>query len=155
MPALGSIFVFYIPPLALAKIVNLGTTKASSYELSTYLPYIALFAGSWLAGEAMWRIGMHFAIKAEVAAVRKLYINGLANILKRDLSFFHDNFAGSLTKRTISYANRYIDVADLMIFDVFTKLIPVLFAMIVLAFYSPWLTLCLIGWLGLSIHQIS
>lgn len=148
LPAIGSIFVFYIPPLALTKIVSLGVDHSGGFN--SYIPYIALFAGSWLIGEMLWRIGMEFAIKAEIRAAEKLYKDGLSFLLKRDLSFFHDNFAGSLTKRTVAYASRFIDVADTVIFNVFSQIVPVIFAAIVLWIYSPWLVLVLFSWLLLT-----
>jgi len=87
-------------------------------DMGDFVPYIILFVGSLLLGEMMWRLGIHFAIKTEVKAVTDLYEKGLSQLLRQDLRFFHDNFAGSLTKRTIAYAVRYIDVFDTMIFNV-------------------------------------
>ncbi len=149
LPAIGSIFVFYIPAIFLSEIVKRGTSDGGTTLLNV-LPLIGLFAGSWFLGEMMWRLGMHFAIKFQVRGVENLYRVGLARLLDHDLRFFHDNFAGSLTKRTLAYANRYVDVLDTMLFNVFANIIPVIFAAIVLATYSGWLSLLLIGTLTVS-----
>ena len=43
-----------------------------------------------------------------------LYIEAMDELLAKDLSFFQDNFAGSLTKRALGYARRFEDVFDVL-----------------------------------------
>ena len=58
-------------------------------------------------------------------------------LLAKDLAFFHDNFAGSLTKRALGYARRFEDVFDVMAFSVVAQMLPLVFAAVVLWTYSP------------------
>ncbi len=146
LPSINTILVAYVPPLAVSQIVATAADN-QTHQFSDFTPYILLFVGSWILGEVVMRIGIHYMIKAEVYGTQRLYEDGLKLLLSRDLSFFHDNFAGSLTKKTTGYANRYIDVFDTMGYNVISKTVPVIFASIVLAFYSPLLVICLLGWL--------
>lgn len=143
LPAFGTIFVFYIPAYAVSKAVEIGLSGTAD-SLSDFQGPITLFVGSWLLGEAMWRVGIYFANIAETRGVKELYRKGLRQLLNHDLAFFNDNFAGSLTKRTLSYANRYIDAFDTMLYNVFPNLIPSIFAIILLSTYSLWLGLILL-----------
>ena len=42
-------------------------------------------------------------------------------LLAKDAAFFHDNFAGSLTKRVLSFAAGFEDFADTLMFNVDRK----------------------------------
>jgi ATP-binding cassette, subfamily B, bacterial len=68
-------------------------------------------------------------------------------LLAKDLSFFHDNYVGSLTKRALGYARRFEDVFDVMAFQVLANVLPLGFVAFVLWKYSPWLILTLVGML--------
>lgn len=149
-PAVGSILIFYIPPLIVAKIIELATS-GEIISFSDVFKYIALFGLVWILGEACWRVGLHYIIKAEANGVKKLYDEGLAKLLKQDTSFFINSFSGSLTKKTNGYAFRFIDAMDTLLFNVFPSLVPAFFALIVLFFYSPWLGLMLFGWIALAV----
>lgn len=50
MPAIGSILIFFIPPLIIAKIVNIFVAQNYISLNLTYV-HIALLGGSWLLGE--------------------------------------------------------------------------------------------------------
>ncbi len=61
---------------------------------------------------------MHCLIRAETNGIEDLYIEGMDELLIRDAAFFHDNFAGSLTKRVLSFASRYEDFLDYLCFNI-------------------------------------
>src|SRR4029453_8967034 len=77
-----------------------------------------------------------------------LYIEAMDELLVKDLAFFHNNFAGSLTKRALGYAKRFEDVFDVLVFSVSANLIPLVCAAVVLWSYSPLLILVLVGLMG-------
>jgi ATP-binding cassette subfamily B protein len=151
LPAIGSVFVFYIPTLIVTKLIS---NNHAGKDFIDYLPYILLFAGSWLFGESLWRVGIYFINRVDIRSMIQLYEDGLAQLLRHDIAFFHDNFAGSLTKRSLSYANRFEDVFDTLVFNVLPNLVPTIFAAIVLSFYSPWLSICLVAWLFVAVATI-
>jgi ATP-binding cassette, subfamily B, bacterial len=142
LPGIGEVFVFYAPPLVVARLLSsvARNEQLSSRELA---PYVLTFAGLWFAGEAIWRFAATLIARAEVRGIESLYIEAMDELLAKDLSFFHDNYGGSLTKRALGYARRFEDVFDVMSFQVITSLIPLTFVSVVLWRYSPWLILTL------------
>lgn len=143
LPGIGNIFVFYAPPLVIAHILGKFTNGAPT--LHQLLPYILLFAGVWAIGEILWRVGIQALIKAETLGTQRLYNQALGFMLEKDISFFHDNFAGSLTKRVIGYSWKYIDLMDTLAFRICAAYLPTIFVVYVLWHYSPWLVLALMG----------
>ena len=61
-----------------------------------------------------------------------LYIEAMDELLAKDLAFFHDNYAGSLTKRALGYARRFEDVFDVLAFQVAPTVLPLGFVAVVL-----------------------
>ena len=150
LPAVGTIFVFYIPPVAIAKIVSIANSDVNP-DFTKFIPYVIAFGVSWLIGELLWRLGIFFDIRSHDKALRQIQSAGLGQVLKHDVKFFHDNFAGSLTKKTTGYSARFVDVNDVFMLNVFPNIIPGIFALIVLTFYSPLLSICLAGWIILTL----
>jgi ATP-binding cassette subfamily B protein len=60
-------------------------------------------------------------------------------LFAKDAAFFHDNFAGSLTKRVLSFATRFEEFVDTLTFQVVGSLVPLGFASVVLWRYEPLL----------------
>lgn len=147
LPGIGNIFIFYAPPLIIARVLGefAGDARPSLRELT---PYVLAFAGVWLAGEAIWRVVGFLLARAEVRGLEDLYIEAMDELLAKDLSFFQDNYVGSLTKRALGYARRFEDVFDVMSFQVIANLLPLGFVAFVLWKHSPWLILTLVGMLA-------
>lgn len=156
LPSIGTVLVFYVPTLIVAKILARFNNHAYN-NLSDFIPYVFWFIALWGAGEILWRAGTHFLIKAEVNGMERLYKQAMDALLEKDLTFFHNNFAGALTKRVTSYCWKYIDVMDTLIYNVFTSYLPILFVAYVLWRFSPWLVVALVGllitvgWLALPL----
>jgi len=74
-----------------------------------------------------------------------LSIGGMDALLAKDAAFFHENFAGSLTKRVLSYASEYEDFVDTLAFQIVANLVPLAFASVVLWQYDPLLVVVLLG----------
>src|SRR4051794_21906493 len=63
LPGIGSIFTTYVPPLIVAAVLNrYGGGKPTLHDI---LPYLLLFGGSWLAGEAIWRVAFVLLNRAD------------------------------------------------------------------------------------------
>jgi ATP-binding cassette subfamily B protein len=147
LPGIADALIFYVPPIVVARLLGafarnepLGPAEAA--------PYVAAMAGAWLAGEIVWRLALHLMIRTEVRSMESLYVEAMDELLSKDLAFFHDNFAGSLTKRALGYARRFEDIFDVLCFSVSSNLIPILFVAVVLWAYSPWLVAVLVGMLA-------
>ncbi len=149
MPALiltgvADALIFYAPPLVVAKVLG-AFARGEQPTAGELMPYILAFAGLWLAGEVAWRLAILLMTRMEIRGMESLYIEAMDELLAKDLAFFHNNFAGSLTKRALGYARRFEDVFDVLCFSVSANLIPLVFAAVVLWSYSPLLILVLLG----------
>jgi len=85
---------------------------------------VLTFTALWFAGEVVGRGAEALIARAEIAGIQSLYVEAMDELLAKDLAFFHDNFAGSLTKRTLGYARRFEDVFDVLSFQVIAKILP-------------------------------
>ncbi|MFD4247086.1 ABC transporter ATP-binding protein [Streptomyces sp. NPDC058525] len=138
LPALGNIGITYVAPLIVAKLVGriAGDTGTG---IGAMLPYVLAFACSLLAGETLWRIGYHCLNRLDARGIENLYVIGMEELYAKDAAFFHDNFAGSLTKRVLSFASRFEEFVDTLTFSVMGNFVPLLFASVVLWQYDPLL----------------
>jgi len=92
-----------------------------------------------LFAEIVWRIGIHCLNRLDGRGIENLYVIGMDELLAKDAAFFHDNFAGSLTKRVLSFASRFEDFTDNLVFNIVGSLVPLAFASVVLWRYDPLL----------------
>jgi ATP-binding cassette subfamily B protein len=138
LPALGNIGTYYIAPLVVAKLVGRIADDAGS-TVGSALPYVLGFAGVLLLGEMLWRIGLHCLNRLDALGIEHLYVIGMDELFAKDAAFFHDNFAGSLTKRVLSFASRFEQFVDTLTFNVVANFVPLLFGAVVLWRYEPLL----------------
>ncbi len=150
LPGVGEMLLVYAPPLIIVRLLRAFSEnqQLSGREL---VPYVATFAVLWLVGEAIWRVAGMMIARAEIRSIQALYIEAMDELLAKDLTFFHENFAGSLTKRALGYARRFEDFFDVLTFQVLSNILPVGFVAVVLWRYSPWLLVGLLGMLGLTV----
>jgi ATP-binding cassette subfamily B protein len=143
LPSIGSILVFFVPPLILGKIINTFVTLGS-VSLSSVLTYIVILGIAWMAGEALWRIGMHNVIILETRGIKRLNMIGFNWLAERDYDFYTNHFVGSLTKKALAFSRNFEVFTDTLLFNVFTNFFPFVFVIIVLWQYSPIIPLILI-----------
>jgi ATP-binding cassette, subfamily B, bacterial len=146
LPALGNICLALLPPLAVAAIVAEPALLASA----AVVPYVLAFAGALLAGEICWRIGIHCLNRTDAYGIERLYIDGMDALLGKDAAFFHENFAGSLTKRVLSFASQYEEFVDTLSFSIMANLLPLSFASVVLWQIDPLLVVVLLSMIVLT-----
>ncbi|MER7913891.1 ABC transporter ATP-binding protein [Streptomyces sp. NPDC096068] len=158
LPALGNIGIFYVAPLVVAKLVaQVAGDGAGAGDIGAHLPYVLGFAGVLLLGEGLWRVGLHCLNRLDARGIEDLYVVGMDELFAKDASFFHDNFAGSLTKRVLSFASRFEVFVDTLTFSVMGNVVPLLFASVVLWQYDPLLVvglLTLIAFTGLCVTPL-
>ena len=148
LPGLGSILTVYLPPLVVSKVITrLAGEGTADLSVDDFLPAVAMFAAAWLAGEVLWRFGIHFLNRTDSRGVERLYLTGMDELLAKDLAFFHDNFAGSLTKKVIGYAKSYEAFVDTFTFNIVSNVLPLGFVLFWLWRYSPLLPAAIVFWL--------
>ena len=146
LPALGGLCVRYLPPLVVASLV----AQLAAGGAPSVTGHALVFAGALLAGEVFFRAGIHCLNRTDAYGMERLYVDGLDELLAKDAAFFHENFAGSLTKRVLSYASQFEDFVDTLAFQIVANVLPLVFASIVLWQFDPLLVLVLLGMLTLS-----
>ena len=149
LPSLGNTCIYYVAPLIVAELIG----RLASHGLtgiSAALPYVLSFAAVLLFAEVAWRIGIHCLNRLDGLGIENLYVIGMDELLAKDAAFFHDNFAGSLTKRVLSFASRFEDFTDNLVFNIVGSLVPLVFAAVVLWRYDPLLVAGLIGLIVLT-----
>ena len=149
LPALGNTCIFYVAPLIVAQLVG-RLVGHGSVGIGAAIPYALGFAGVLLFAEILWRIGIHCLNRLDGRGIENLYVIGMDELLAKDAAFFHDNFAGSLTKRVLSFASRFEDFADNLVFNIVGSLVPLAFASVVLWRYDPLLVAGLIGLIAIT-----
>ncbi|MFD8686593.1 ABC transporter ATP-binding protein [Streptomyces sp. NPDC059651] len=149
LPALGNIGINYAAPLVVAKLVGrIAGDKDTS--IGSMLPYVLGFAAVLLLAETFWRIGLHFLNRLAALSIEHLYVTGMDELYAKDASFFHDNFAGSLTKRVLSFASRFEEFVDTLTFSVVGSFVPLAFGSVVLWRYEPLLVVGLLAMIALT-----
>jgi ATP-binding cassette subfamily B protein len=142
-PSLGNVCLFYLVPLVVAQLAGRLADGAKA-DAATVLPAVLSFAGLLLATEVMWRIGVHCLNRTDGRGIENLYVLGMNKLLAKDAAFFHENFAGSLTKRVLSFATRFEEFVDTLAFSVVAAIVPLVFASVVLWTYDPMLVVALL-----------
>ncbi|HEX4817125.1 MAG TPA: ABC transporter ATP-binding protein [Nonomuraea sp.] len=154
LPAMGNICLFYLAPLAVAGLVG-HLSGGGEGTVATLLPYVLGFAAMLLAGETLWRIGLHFLNRTDARGIERLGVVGMDELLAKDAAFFHDNFAGALTKRVLGFSGRFEDFVDTLTFSIMAKVVPLTFASVVLWQYHPLLVLVLVGLLLVTAFAVA
>jgi len=153
LPAVGDVLTFYAPPLVVAKLLG-GFARNEPFTVADLTPYVLTFATLWLTGQVIWRIAVALIARVEIRGMEALYIEAMDELLAKDLAFFQNSYAGSLTKRALGYARRFEDVFDVLSFQVASTVLPLGFVAVVLWTYSPWLIVLLIGMLMATLVMV-
>ncbi|MEV4073901.1 ABC transporter ATP-binding protein [Nonomuraea fuscirosea] len=154
LPALGNVCLAYLAPLAVAGLIG-HLAAGGDGSIEALLPYVLGFGGLLLAGEVLWRVGLHFLNRTDARGIERLGVIGMDELLVKDTAFFHDNFAGSLTKRVLGYSSRFEDFVDTLTFSIMARLVPLIFASVVLWRYHPLLVVVLLGLILLTAFLVA
>ncbi len=149
LPGLGSILEWFCPALVIGALLHTFEDGARP-TVSQLWPYLLAFAAVWGAGELVWRLGIHFLNRAAVRGATELHVRAMDALFAKDLAFFHDNFAGSLTKKATGYGSSYVIVLETLAFQVTSNILPLAFVSVVLWRYSPWLVVTLVGMIAVT-----
>ncbi|MBE4739250.1 MULTISPECIES: ABC transporter ATP-binding protein [Streptomyces] len=150
LPAVGNIGIRYVAPLLVAKLAGQAADDGG-LTLASALPYVLGFGGTLLLAEAVWRVGQHCLNRVGALGMEHLYVNGMDELLAKDAAFFHDNFAGSLTKRVLSFGKRFEDFVDTLTYRIVGSVLPLLFGAVVLWSYEPMLVVGLLAMIAVTV----
>ncbi|GAB2633328.1 ABC transporter ATP-binding protein [Nocardia goodfellowii] len=148
-PAVGNVCQLYLVPLLVAAMVGRIAAEGKA-EPGAVLPYVLGVAGLLLCSELFWRFGIHCLNRTAAYGIENLYVTAMDELLAQDAAFFHDNFAGSLTKRALGFASRFEIFVDTLVFEVCALVVPIGFAAVVLWRYDPLLVAVMVGLIVLT-----
>ncbi len=143
LPSVGNILIHLVPPLILAKIIDIFVARNSASFDGVWM-YIILFGSLWFLGEVVWRIGFYFLIDIETKSLNNLHKTAFNRLSVRDYDFYANNFVGSMTKDASAFAGRFELFTDTLTMNVASNLFSILFAGVILWRYSPWIPLILL-----------
>ncbi|MGW6792777.1 ABC transporter ATP-binding protein [Streptomyces chartreusis] len=143
LSAVGNIGINYVAPLIVAKLVG-EIAGDGDITVASTVPYVAGFVGVLLFSEALWRVALHCLNRLDALGIEHLYVVGMDELFAKDAAFFHDNFAGSLTKRVLSFASRFEAFVDTLTFQIVGMFVPLAFGAVVLWRYEPLLVVGLL-----------
>ncbi|MGI5413479.1 ABC transporter ATP-binding protein [Streptomyces chartreusis] len=143
LSAVGNIGINYVAPLIVAKLVG-EIAGDGDITVASTVPYVAGFVGVLLFSEALWRVALHCLNRLDALGIEHLYVVGMDELFAKDAAFFHDNFAGSLTKRVLSFASRFESFVDTLTFQIVGMFVPLAFGAVVLWRYEPLLVVGLL-----------
>ncbi|MGW1540008.1 ABC transporter ATP-binding protein [Streptomyces sp. NPDC002309] len=149
LTALGNIGINYVAPLIVAKLVG-DVAGGTDLTVESALPYVLGFVGVLLLAEALWRVALHCLNRLDALGIEHLYVIGMDELFAKDAAFFHDNFAGSLTKRVLSFASRFEQFVDTLTFQIAGSFLPLAFGAVVLWRYEPLLVVGLLVMITLT-----
>ncbi len=156
LPALGDVLAVYVPPLVVARVLRAyAGADGASVDLVSLAPFLVQFGLAWFGGEICWRIGMHFLARTDIRGMARLYVTGMDSLLAKDLSFFQDNFAGSLTKKVVAYSKSYEGFVDTLTFSIVSRLLPLAFVAVILGRFSPLLPLAMLAWILVTLALVA
>jgi ATP-binding cassette subfamily B protein len=144
LPALGNTCQAYVGPLIVAALAG-RLAGGEDVGPATVLLHVLGFAAVLLLAEGLWRVGVHCLNRTDGRGIENLYVIGMNELLAKDAAFFHDNFAGSLTKRVLSFAARFEEFVDTLAFSVIASFVPLVFASVILWQYDPMLVVVLVS----------
>jgi ATP-binding cassette subfamily B protein len=145
----GSVLTTYLPPLVVAAMIKRFNNNAPNLDEVT--PYLLAFGGVWMAGEVMWRIAFMFLNRTDAKGMEHLYSRALDELRHKDINFFHNNFAGSLTKKAIGYGRNFESFMDTLTFNIARNILPLIFVSFVLWQFSPWIVVSLLVMLMIAL----
>lgn len=149
LSALGNIGINYVAPLIVAKLIG-DIAGGGEVTVGSTLPYVLGFVGVLLLAEALWRVALHCLNRLDALGIEHLYVTGMDELFAKDAAFFHDNFAGSLTKRVLSFASRFEQFVDTLTFQIVGSFVPLVFGAVVLWRYEPLLVVGLLAMIALT-----
>ena len=117
LPGIGNVFVFYVPSLTIAKMIRDFNGIMPSMEQA--LPYIVFLGCAWMFGEVIWRLALIMLNRTDSKGMQNLYQKGLDDLLDRDMDFFNDNFAGSISNSKSKVKTNFQNLIDGKIRDFF------------------------------------
>ena len=121
---IGTVLVLFVPSLFALKVLDRITD--GSIPINQLILPVVYITASMLAGEILWRIGVHYVNKLVTYQTQNLTERTFRDLLYRPISFHNNHFAGQLVTRTNRLTKNFDALYATFIFnivDLFTTLV--------------------------------
>ena len=105
LPALGNICLLYLAPLVVGDAGGPGRRRATRTRDRRRAAAVLVSPACCCPPRCCGGSASHCLNRTDGRGIEHLYVFGMDELLAKDAAFFHDNFAGSLTKRVLSFAS--------------------------------------------------
>jgi len=138
-----------IAPLYFKKFFDILTGEGEVLKKVDLLKNILLinlllvYAIEWIG----WRVSTFSIIYFQSRTMRDIQNSCFSYLQKHSVSFFNNNFVGSLVKKVNRFSNSFEGLADIIVFDFFPLIISIIFITTVLALRNIFLGLAIFIWI--------
>ncbi len=136
-----------ILPLIVARAFDLIIkTPPSDISLSQFSRLILVFVLLALVAQGLIDGALWMLSKLESKVLAKLHVRIYDHLLEQSMGFHNNSFAGALVNQTNRFVSGYVAITDTFVINVSQIVVFVIFASVVLAFYSPILAITIFVW---------
>jgi ATP-binding cassette, subfamily B, bacterial len=108
----------------------------------TLMKVLAVYLSSWI----FWRASTFLTSYFETNAMADLSNHAFAYLHKHSISFFNNNFVGSLVKKVNRFSRAFVEVTSLLFWEFLPIVVNISFIIIILGKRNIWLGLGILIW---------
>ncbi len=146
----GAAVTSLIIPLYFKKFFDLLTQTLYSGDIfSALFGILLIILVLWIIEWAFWRIAIFSAVDYEAEMMADLDNTCFRYLHKHSISYFDNNFVGSLVKRINRFVNAFSNIADTITWNLWNLIIHIIFISVVLFTKNIVLGVAVLIWTGL------
>ena len=132
---------------ALDKLIELHTTNSHTADYWTvFWPYLLAFAVTALVAQLLIDYALYLLSKLETTVRPVLQRKAFTWLTAQSLNFHSNNFGGALVNQVSKFASGYVTLTDTFVLTVNKMAASVLIAIVIIAFFAPWIALAMLVW---------
>lgn len=133
----------YIAPLAIAALIDGIQRGAISLESSWHL--VAIYAAILIFAQVIgYRVNMRAMWGVQVEGAKKIYLETYKKLITKNISYFNDNFTGSIVSNTNRLSSAFMSFWNLVIFELMFTVVSLFATIIGTAIFMWQLSIALI-----------
>lgn len=126
----------FIIAQAINKLIHLHLQAGTSYW-SIFRPYLIIFVVVGIVAQLFIDVALILLSKLETTVAPELQTRIFSWILEQSLDFHANTFSGALVNKVNRFRAAYVTMTDTFILVILRMLASIVFAIIVIAFFSP------------------
>lgn len=152
----GTVLVFIIPPYLYREILDLLSAQTPTQEIVSQALYIVMIVlVVQIIGNIIWRISTFLGSVSQANIMRDIENDSFKALQKHSYDFFANNFAGALVTKVNRLTRAYETLADRFCWDFLHLLTRIVFATVLLYYFSKPLMYILLSFVLVYLVIIS